>query len=80
MVKNLLSNGGNVSSIHVWGTKIPHAMGQLSPSITNYGEAWALPQRTYRSQLRPDTTTTKKTTHLEGEKKRPFAIKFNLAA
>ena len=29
--KNLPSNAGDVVSIPGWGTKIPHAMGQLSP-------------------------------------------------
>ena len=31
VVKNLPSNAGDVGSIPVRGTKIPHAMGQLSP-------------------------------------------------
>ena len=34
MVKNLLSNAGDVGSIPGWGTKIPHAVGQLSPCAT----------------------------------------------
>ena len=32
MVKNLPSNAGYVGSIPGLGTKIPHAVGQLSPS------------------------------------------------
>ena len=31
MVKNPLSNAGDVGSVSGWGTKIPHAVGQLSP-------------------------------------------------
>ena len=34
MVKNLPSNAGDVSSIPGWGTRIPHAAGQLSPRAT----------------------------------------------
>ena len=30
MVKNLPSNARDMGSIPVWGTKIPHAAGQLS--------------------------------------------------
>ena len=30
MVKNPLSNAGDVGSTPGWGTKIPHAVGQLS--------------------------------------------------
>ena len=32
VVKNTSSNAGDVGSIHGWGTKIPHAEGQLRPS------------------------------------------------
>ena len=31
VVKNLPSNAGDAGSIPGWGTKIPHATGQLSP-------------------------------------------------
>ena len=31
MVKNLPANAGDMGSIPDWGTKIPHATGQLSP-------------------------------------------------
>ena len=31
VVKNTPSNAGDVGSIPGWGTKIPHAAGQLSP-------------------------------------------------
>ena len=34
VVKNLPSNAGDLGSISDWGTKIPHAMGQLSLSAT----------------------------------------------
>ena len=33
MVKNLLCNAGDMSSIPGQGTKIPHAMGQLSTCV-----------------------------------------------
>ena len=35
VVKNLPSNAGHVSSFPGWGTTIPHATGQLSPSATS---------------------------------------------
>ena len=34
VVKNPLSDTGDVGSIPGWGTKIPHAMGQISPRAT----------------------------------------------
>ena len=34
MTKNPPSNAGDMGSIPGWGTKIPHAMGQLSPCTT----------------------------------------------
>ena len=34
VVKNLPYNAGDVGSIPVQGTKIPHAVGQLSPCAT----------------------------------------------
>ena len=39
MVESLPSNAGDVGSIPGWGTKIPRAMGQLSPqdAITQLG-------------------------------------------
>ena len=36
MVKNLPCNAGGVASAPVRGTRIPHAMGQLSPEHHNY--------------------------------------------
>ena len=38
MVKNLLSDAGDVSSTPDWETKIPHAEGQLSPTATTEPE------------------------------------------
>ena len=35
MVKNLPCNAGEVGSIPGWGTKIPQAVGQLSPGATS---------------------------------------------
>ena len=34
VVKNLPSNAGDMGSIPGWGTKIPHATGQLNPRAT----------------------------------------------
>ena len=34
VVKNLPSNAGDTGSTPGWGTKIPHAAGQLSPRAT----------------------------------------------
>ena len=48
MVKNLPSNGEDTSLIHGWGTKIPHASGQLSwraaTAEPRHSGASALPQ------------------------------------
>ena len=41
MVKNLLSNSGDIGLIHVRGTKIPHGLEELSPCATA-GEAHSL--------------------------------------
>ena len=43
MVKNPPSNAGDTGSIPVWGTKIPHAAGQLSPhTATTEPMLWSL--------------------------------------
>jgi len=42
VVKNLPFNAGDMGSVSAWGTKIPHATGQLSPCSTTR-EAHALP-------------------------------------
>ena len=34
VVKNLPCNSGDMGLISGWGTKIPHAMGKLSPGAT----------------------------------------------
>ena len=34
VVKHPLANAGDTGSIPGWGTMIPHAVGQLSPSAT----------------------------------------------
>ena len=61
VIRNLLSNVGDVSLIPGRGTKIPHAAGQLSPHIAtaepvhhNY-EAHTCNKRSCTLQLRPDT-------------------------
>ena len=43
MIKNLPSNARDMGSVPGWGTKIPHALGQLSPLTTR--EACTLQQR-----------------------------------
>ena len=61
VIKNLLSNVGDVSSIPGRGTKVPHAAGQLSPHITTAEpvhhncEARTCNKRSCTPQLRPDT-------------------------
>ena len=50
VVKNLPSNAGDPGSIPGWGTKIPHAMGQLSPCATTtelacFNERACVPQK-----------------------------------
>ena len=55
MVKNPPSDAGDVGSIPSWGTKIPHATGQLSPRAADY--------RAHAPQLErenPHTTTREK--------------------
>ena len=49
VVKNLPSNAGDLGSIPDWGTKIPHAEGQLNQS------ACLLQQKSRMPQLRPNT-------------------------
>ena len=78
MVKNLPPNAGDMGSIHGWGTKIPHAAGQLSPRRHNYRahalwSPWATREkpkcgneRAPVLQLRPDAAEKEK----EKEKKR----------
>ena len=74
MVKNLPSNAGNAGSTPSPGTRIPHALGQLSPHAQL--QCWAL-------QLRPDTVkNTYKIFFKKGKennlpKSHPFLVKFN---
>ena len=59
VVKNLSSNAGDVGLIPGWGTKIPHAVGQLSPRATTIelaplNERARVPQNTepnYRAHM-----------------------------
>ena len=53
VVKNLLFNAGDESLIPGWGTKIPHATGQLCPCATTR-EAVPCNERSRVPQLRPD--------------------------
>ena len=76
VTKNPPSNSGGMGSIPGWGTKIPHAMGQLSPRTTtteNLGpstrkkpegcneRSHMLQQRSHMPQLRPDAAKNKQT-------------------
>ena len=38
VVKNLPSNAGDIGSIPGWGTKIPHAVGQLAERETQHSK------------------------------------------
>ena len=78
MVKNLPPNAGDVGLIPDWGTKIPHAVGQLSPPATtteltpstreptcaNYRvhALWS-PHTTTRERKNTHTTTREKPVH-----------------
>ena len=59
VVKNSPSNLGDMGSVPGWGTKIPHAVGQLTLYTTatkpTHSGAWGLPHRLQVLQLRPDT-------------------------
>ena len=59
MVKNLPSNAGYVGLFSGWGTKIPHAAGQLSP-CTTIRETCLPPQRARLLQQRTSTANRKK--------------------
>ena len=62
MVKNLPSNAGDTGSIPGQGTKIPHAMGQLSPHATTT-ELMCLNERARVPQLQSPHTTTGENPH-----------------
>ena len=59
-VKDLPSNVGDMGLIPTRGTKIPHAVRQLSPRATT-GGAQAPQLRSFTLQLRPDTAKQKQT-------------------
>ena len=44
MVKNPLSNAGEMGSIYGWGTKIPHGCGATKSARHNYGARDHAPQ------------------------------------
>ena len=56
MVKNLPSNAGDVGSIPGWGTKIPHAVGQLSLCATTTEPACAKARVPQLESLQAATT------------------------
>ena len=75
MDKNLPSNAGNAGSIPSPGTRIPRALGPLSPHAQL--RYWAL-------QLRPDTVKNKYKTFFKKEgkennlpKSHPLLVKYN---
>ena len=65
MVKNLPCNAGDSGLIPGWGTKIPHAAGQLSLSTTNMEPLHSgvymlqLEREAHVSQLRHDAAKNK---------------------
>ena len=64
MVKNLPSNAGDAGSIPGWGTKIPHAAGQLSPCATTREKpAWDVePTHHNKDPTQPKINECKKKT------------------
>ena len=58
VVKNLPSSAGDVGLIPGQGTKIPHAMGQLSPHAAST-EPVRHNERSHMLQLRPDAAINK---------------------
>ena len=58
--KNPPSNAGDAGLIPGWGTKIPHAKGQLSPHATTREKPLCHKERSRVLQLRPDAAKNKK--------------------
>ena len=54
VVENPISNAGDAGSIPGWGTKIPHAVEQLSPRAPTR-ESVPHDERSHGMQLRPAT-------------------------
>ena len=54
VVKNPPSSAGDAGLIPGWGTKIPHAAGQLSPCTTTREKPTLHNKRSLAPQLRPD--------------------------
>ena len=57
VVKNLPYNAGHVGSIPGQGTKIPHAVRQLSPRATTREKPTCCNERFHVPQLRPSAPT-----------------------
>ena len=70
VVKNLPSNAGDAGLIPGWGTKIPHAMGQLSSRATTT-ELACLNERACVPQTTEPTCPGAHTLQLEREKPAP---------
>ena len=66
VVKNLPSNAGDAGLIPGWGTKIPHAVGQLSPRATTT-ELMHLNERTRVLQTTEPTHAGARVPQLERE-------------
>ena len=64
MVKHPPSSAGDVGSISGWGTKIPHAAGQLSPCATTTEPAHSRAHAPKLESLHAQRTATReKPTH-----------------
>ena len=59
MVKNTPSNAGEVNKVPHWGTKIPHATGQVNPQAIAREKPAHLKEIAYVLQLRPNTAKNK---------------------
>ena len=70
VVKNPSSNAGDVGSIPGWGTKIPHAAGQLSPLAT-ITELVHLNERARRLQTTEPMSSGTRAPQLEREARMP---------
>ena len=63
MVKNLPSNAEDTSSIPALGTKIPHALGQLSPCAATSEPAALEPTRRNKEKRTHHMHLSKEPTH-----------------
>ena len=67
VVKKLPSNAGDTGSIPGWGTKIPHAAGQLSPHTTTTEPTYPGAHAPQLERENPHATTGKKPVRCNGD-------------